>query len=180
MLADFNGDGNIDVGVMMFSLFPNGNGNSFMQVLAGNGDGTFTPTYEVVSFDKFGMPTNAADLNGDGRADLIELDGWPASYHVIPGVPGPTVQLAFPTQPIVGNKGSVTVNLSLIPATSTTVQLFLERCKYPNCIQRDRPCGQFERGQFLSPSEPASTPLTCSRLVRNSVGSHLQFIPTKP
>jgi subtilase family protein/fervidolysin-like protein/VCBS repeat protein/FG-GAP repeat protein len=121
MLADFNGDGNIDVGVVMITPYPNA--RSFMQVLAGNGDGTFTPTYEVIPFDKFGLPTNAADLNGDGRADLIEIDGWPSSFHVIPGVPGPTVQLAFPAQPIVGTKGSVDVNLSLIPATSETVQL---------------------------------------------------------
>jgi subtilisin family serine protease len=123
MLADFNGDGNMDVGVLMLAPYPSGNGSSYMQVLAGNGDGTFTPTYEAIPFDKFGMPTNAADLNGDGRADLMELDGWPSSFHVIPGVPGPTVQLALPTQPIVGTKGSLAVNLSLLSATATTVQL---------------------------------------------------------
>jgi hypothetical protein len=121
MLADFNGDGNIDVGVVMITPYPNA--RSFMQVLAGNGDGTFTPTYEVTPFDKFGFPTNAADLNGDGRADLLEIDGWPSSFHVIPGIAGPTVQLAFPAQPIVGTKGSVIVNLSLVPSTAQTVQL---------------------------------------------------------
>jgi subtilisin family serine protease len=119
MLADFNGDGNIDAGVMMMAP----DRKSYMQVLAGNGDGTFTPTYEIIPFDKFGMVTNAADVNGDGRADLLELDGWPASYHVIPGIPGPTVQLAFTSQPVVGTKGSFNVNLSLVPSSSTTVQL---------------------------------------------------------
>jgi subtilisin family serine protease len=119
MLADFNGDGNIDLGVVMSTP----DTPSYMQVLAGNGDGTFTPTYEVIPFDKFGFPTNAADVNGDGRADLLELDGWPSSYHVILGEPGPTVQLAFVTQPIVGANGSVTVNLSLVPSAATSVQL---------------------------------------------------------
>lgn len=119
MLADFNGDGNIDVGVVM--SVPDT--PSYMQVLAGNGDGTFTPTYEIIPFDKFGFPTNAADVNGDGRADLLELDGWPSSYHVILGEAGPTVQLGFVTQPIVGAKGSVTVNLSLLPSAATSVQL---------------------------------------------------------
>lgn len=119
MLADFNGDGNIDVGVVMSTL----DGTSYMQVLAGNGDGTFTPTYEIIPFDKFGFPTNAADVNGDGRADLLELDGWPSSYHVIFGEPGPTVQLGYVGQPIVGAKGSVTINLSLLPAAATAVQL---------------------------------------------------------
>jgi Subtilase family/FG-GAP-like repeat len=121
MLADFNGDGNMDVGVVMFN--PGPNAKSYMQVLAGNGDGTFTPTYEIIPFDKFGLPTNAADVNGDGRADLLELDGWPSSYHVIFGAPGPTVQLAFPSVPIVGAGGSIIINLSLVPSTATTVQL---------------------------------------------------------
>jgi hypothetical protein len=119
MLADFNGDGNIDLGVVM--SVPDT--PSYMQVLAGNGDGTFTPTYEVIPFDKFGFPTNAADVNGDGRADLLELDGWPSSYHVILGEPGPTVQLGFVRQPIVGANGAVTINLSLVPSASTAVQL---------------------------------------------------------
>jgi hypothetical protein len=121
MLADFNGDGKIDIGVLMVSPPPNG--TSYMQVLAGNGDGTFVPTYEIIPFDKFGMPTNAADVNGDGRADLLEIDGWPSSYNVILNAAGPTVQLAFPSQPIVGTNGSVVVNLSVVSATSETVQL---------------------------------------------------------
>jgi hypothetical protein len=122
MLADFNGDGNTDIGVVMQgATYPLG--GSYLQILAGNGDGTFTPTYEIAPFDKFAFPLNAADVNGDGRADLIELDGWPSSFHVIPGVVGPTVQLTMPTRPIVGTKGSVNVNLSLLSVSATTVQL---------------------------------------------------------
>lgn len=121
MLADFNGDGNTDVGVVMMTPYPNARG--YMQVLAGNGDGTFTPTYEVIPFDKFGLPTNGADVTGDGRADLLELDGWPSSFHVIPSVPGPTVQLSLASQPIIGANGTLIVNLSLIPSAATTVQL---------------------------------------------------------
>jgi len=121
MLADFNGDGNIDIGVMMFT--PDANTGSYLQVLAGNGDGTFTPTYEVTRFDKLGLPTNAADVNGDGRAELLELDGWPASFNVIQAISGQAVQLAFVSRPIVGPKGTVVVNLSLPAPGSTTVQL---------------------------------------------------------
>jgi hypothetical protein len=119
MLADFNGDGNIDLGVLM--LTPDS--KTYMQVLAGNGDGTFTPTYETTQFDKFGLPTNAADVDGDGRADLLEVDGWPSSYHVILGEPGPTVQLNVVQQPIVGTNGNVAITLSLISSTATPVQL---------------------------------------------------------
>ncbi len=121
MLADFNGDGNIDIGVTMSSFFPYP--QSYMQILAGNGDGTFTPTYEITPFGKRGTPGNAADVTGDGHADLLELDGWPSSYHVIPETAGPTVQLALASQPIVGNKGTLQVSLSLIPSTAASVQL---------------------------------------------------------
>jgi hypothetical protein len=89
----------------------------------GNGDGTFTPTYAAFNLDKYGFPSTAADINGDGRADLIEVDGWPSSYHVIPAVPGPTVQLQLAAQPIIGSKGTLIVNLSLPASGSVSVQL---------------------------------------------------------
>lgn len=122
MVADFNGDGNLDIGVFQFQTgFPQA--QSYLQILAGNGDGTFTPTYNVTPFHKGFIPTTAADVTGGGRADLIEVDGWPASFHVLPATVGPALQLSLPASPIVGTTGSLTVNLSLLPSTATTVQL---------------------------------------------------------
>ncbi len=122
MVADFNGDGNPDIGVFQFqSGFPQP--QSYLQILAGNGDGTFTPTYNVTQFHKAFIPTTAADVNGDGRADLIEVDGWPSSFHVLPAAPGPAVQLSLPTTPIVGTQGTLTANISLVSGTGTTVAL---------------------------------------------------------
>jgi hypothetical protein len=122
LVADFNGDGNLDIAVYQLKVsFPNL--TSYLQILVGNGDGTFTPTYNATEFHKQGIPRTAADVNGDGRADLIEVDGWPASYHVIPGVPGPVVQLQLFAHPTIGLAGTVVVNLSLISNTSTTVNL---------------------------------------------------------
>ena len=122
MLADFNGDGNIDIASFQFvPSYPNT--TTYMQILAGNGDGTFTPTYAAFNLDKRGFPSTAVDVNGDGRADLIEVDGWSSSYHVILGVPGPTVQLQLARQPIVGTSGTLIVNLSLPATSGATVQL---------------------------------------------------------
>jgi subtilisin family serine protease len=122
MLADFNGDGNIDIASFQFlATYPDP--KTYLQILVGNGDGTFTPTYQVFNFDKLAFPSTAADVNGDGRADLIEVDGWPASYHIIPATVGPTVQLQLAAQPIVGTQGTLIVNLSLPAPSGTAVQL---------------------------------------------------------
>jgi len=122
MLADFNGDGNIDIASFQFlASYPNT--KTYLQILAGNGDGTFTPTYQAFSFDDPAFPSTTADINGDGRADLIEVDGWPASYHIIPAANGPTVQLQLAAQPIVGTSGTLIVNLSLPAPAGTLVQL---------------------------------------------------------
>jgi len=122
LLADFNGDGNLDIAAFLYT--PNTVApTASLQILAGNGDGTFTPTYAIFPMEKISVPQTAADLNGDGRADLIELDGFPASYNVIPAAPGPTVQLQMTTRPIVGTHGTLIVNLSLPAVGATTVQL---------------------------------------------------------
>src|SRR5208282_4751155 len=68
MVADFNGDGNPDIAVFQYQA-GSPQPQSYLQILAGNGDGTFTPTYNITQFHKGFIPTTAADVNGDGRAD---------------------------------------------------------------------------------------------------------------
>ena len=69
-VADFNGDGNLDVAAV------NANDNS-ISVLLGNGNGTFTPASNspvpvVACFLCNSVPTaiSVGDFNGDGKADL--------------------------------------------------------------------------------------------------------------
>lgn len=122
MVADFNGDGNLDIAAFQFqATFPNT--ASYLQILAGNGDGSFTPTFAITPFHKDGIPVTAADVTGDGRADLIEVDGLVSSFHVIPSVPGPALQLSLPVQPIIGTNGALVVTQTLVSDTPSNIAL---------------------------------------------------------
>jgi len=126
MVADFNGDGNPDIAA--FQLVPGGNQitslqQAYLQILLGNGDGSFTPSYNTDQFHKAAVPNNVADVNGDGRADLIELDHYSSSFDVVPATAGPAFQIGMEAVPVVGSRGGVVVTLSLPSSSPTTISL---------------------------------------------------------
>lgn len=68
--ADFNGDGKADLAISIQNSTGNGSDDE-VHVLLGNGDGTFASPIEVNASGIRAGELAAADLNGDGRADLV-------------------------------------------------------------------------------------------------------------
>jgi hypothetical protein len=73
-VADFDGDGKLDLAVGGPSLATNSSGNydsGTVTVLLGSGDGTFKAPVTIASPTGFTRSIAAVDLNGDGKPDLV-------------------------------------------------------------------------------------------------------------
>jgi hypothetical protein len=68
-VADVNGDGKLDLLVVNFCVDKNCDGG--IGVFLGNGDGTFQPESVFVSGGYYAWALAVADVNGDGKPDLL-------------------------------------------------------------------------------------------------------------
>ena len=130
-LADVNGDGNVDVIAeeALGSTVHNG-------IFLGNGDGTFDPSEIFIPYNyppHFQFPTvQAADMNGDGKPDLIIESPVSTVFALLnstPPVPGtrfsPT-SVTFPSQLVGTSSNSAPViltNPGTVALTVTSVTL---------------------------------------------------------
>lgn len=120
LASDLNGDGKPDA---LAFVDPPQVDDAVLQVLMGNGDGTFTPTYDVFDLQKYAVwPNYGLPLDGSGAADLVELDGEVSSLHVIKPAPAPSIQLALEQNQANGS-GCGWVYLNLPSGSSTVVAL---------------------------------------------------------
>jgi hypothetical protein len=98
--------------------------SSSLQILAGNGDGTFTPSSISYSLGRFDVPELAADVNGDNRADLVEMNGYTSSFEIIPAGPGSTFVAALIADPVIGTTGKLRVILANRVLRKNSIHVF--------------------------------------------------------
>ncbi|MFL6501119.1 MAG: FG-GAP repeat domain-containing protein [Candidatus Udaeobacter sp.] len=135
-VADYNRDGLLDIARTM------GEGtNGLMQILRGNGDGTFQAPnrYLVPPPSRGGIMILAGDWNGDAKPDIAFVEGGAGTptidvlTNTTAGVPPPTptpppslgvASLSLnPTTVTGGNSSTGTVTLTAIAQAATTVVL---------------------------------------------------------
>ena len=122
MVADLNGDGKPDE--IAFQLVSPPDFTSYAQILMGNGDGTFTPTYNIYNFNKnYVFPEYTYHLDGTGSSDLIELDGASSSINLFKASPAPAFQMALEEAQVQGTSGCGWVFLNVPSATGVNISL---------------------------------------------------------
>jgi hypothetical protein len=86
-VADFNGDGNLDLAVVSEGFTLNNVG--FVGILLGNGDGTFQPSvnYDLGSSSLETQPAGlaVADFDGNGTLDLAVTDAFNSEVWILSG-----------------------------------------------------------------------------------------------
>ncbi|MBI2682046.1 MAG: VCBS repeat-containing protein [Acidobacteriales bacterium] len=123
-IADYDGDGNLDIAV--FERVPGlygRSGSSQVRILRGVGDGSFVVGASVIRLKAGNLPGMAADLDGDGKAEMIELDSYSSSFHVIPIGEISDLRLFLLAQPVIGNSDGVRVQFDTVSASDRQVTL---------------------------------------------------------
>jgi hypothetical protein len=111
VISDVNGDGKPDL--VFADLCDTGCKNGAVEVLLGNGDGTFgSPTLYSLNRDSYPLSVVAVDLNGDGKSDLVVANCCTSTASGIVTVMLNKGDGTFPTQvtyPTGGNLASSVV-----------------------------------------------------------------------
>ena len=125
-VADFNQDGNIDAAVV-------GTRDDGLEVLFGNGDGTFTLVQKFEDTTDFGTNVAVGDLNGDGDIDIVDVSNRFDLVNIFlnDGAGQFAIDTSLPVGPGPGSiiladfDGDQTLDIAVTSADNGTVDVFL-------------------------------------------------------
>jgi hypothetical protein len=128
--GDFNGDGKLDFaayqnpGAVFSTDSGSTNSATYVQFMLGNGDGTFTPTYNSYNLNVHQFPdTVVPNAMGDGRGAPVETLSFTSSYQVFqPAVAAP-FQIGVVEIPVHTNSDAITLTLNAPSSNATTFAL---------------------------------------------------------
>jgi hypothetical protein len=121
-VGDFNGDGNLDIAVFQRSTL--NDGPAWVQFLAGNGDGTFTPTFNVSQLGIRSIPDfTVPNLLGDGRSSFVQAPNFSSSFQVMPSEIATPFQISPLETPVIGGQDKLEIILDVPSSSDTTVSL---------------------------------------------------------
>ncbi|HWG21667.1 MAG TPA: VCBS repeat-containing protein [Terracidiphilus sp.] len=124
LIGDFNGDGIPDVAVpYQITLQSCAGCGQRLEVLQGNGDGTFAPSGVPYVLPDRDNPIVGGDYRGVGVTDLLDLVGATSSINTLSAANGPPLAVIADTSPLTDARGQGTVSLALPAKSSETVQL---------------------------------------------------------
>ena len=92
--------------------------------MMGNGDGTFTPTYDIFSFYLYTYPLYASHLDGSVFADLFQIDANTTNeMRVMKGGPASALQIELEDSIVTGNASCGWVFPDVASTSASTVTL---------------------------------------------------------
>ncbi|MFZ0199952.1 MAG: FG-GAP-like repeat-containing protein [Candidatus Sulfotelmatobacter sp.] len=106
-VADVNGDGKLDL--LVANQTGESNGDGSIAVLLGNGNGTFQPAVTYDAGDSVTSSLAVADLNGDGKPDVVLANSGRGTVTVLLANGGGTFQQAV----VYGSGGEIPVSVAV-------------------------------------------------------------------
>ena len=112
-IGDVNGDGVLDLVVTDLGL-----GSNTVNVLLGNGDGSFKPAVSFPAGQQVPSSVAVADVNGDGKPDLIVTNSGSDAVSVLLNNGVPVTIIGSPATGTISSSPEAPASITVVPGTT--------------------------------------------------------------